>query len=130
MVSKKPVGSKDFGRRVLGILMIAVIGSSFKAEAYGGGNGTEGSPYLISTQAHFMEMAADSEDPSTDHFKLVADLDFSGSTYPGALVTPYPSPSTFYGTFDGNGHVLRKVDCKLKCPNFLGAEYFMPPPLE
>jgi len=113
MTNKKLVGANGFEKGVLGILMVAVIGNPFKAEAYGSGSGTEVSPYLISTQAHFMEMAADSEDLSTYgqniHFKLVADLDFSGSTYTGALVTPYPSTSTFYGTFDGNGHVLRNI---------------------
>ncbi|MBN2269325.1 MAG: hypothetical protein JXN61_01850, partial [Sedimentisphaerales bacterium] len=65
------------------------------------GDGTADSPYLISgpnelgTMYHY--------DPSAS-YRVTADIDLSGITW---SVSPIP---TFFGTFDGNDHVIRNLD--------------------
>ncbi|MBR3947599.1 MAG: hypothetical protein IKJ56_10945, partial [Bacteroidales bacterium] len=70
---------------------------------YGGGNGTEGNPYIISTAAHLSELATNVNGGnaySGKYFKLTANIS-SGNTMIGSY-SSYP----FSGTFDGDGHTI------------------------
>jgi hypothetical protein len=81
------------------------------APAYAGGDGTEAKPYQISSVRQFKKLSVDIELlGSTDatyqkYFELTTDLDFSDDkTVTGSLI------GTFYGTFDGKGHVIKNLD--------------------
>ena len=70
---------------------------------FGGGNGIEGNPYIISTAAHLSELATNvngGNDYSGKYFKLTANIS-SGNTMIGSY-SSYP----FSGTFDGDGHTI------------------------
>jgi hypothetical protein len=80
------------------------------APAYAGGDGTETSPYQISSVRQFKKLATDivllgsTEATYQKYFELTTDLDFSeDKTVTSTLI------GTFYGTFDGKGHVIRDL---------------------
>jgi hypothetical protein len=67
--------------------------------SFAGGNGTSGSPYLISTLTHLFALMIDSSKwAAGTHFQLTTDLDFAGveSGVIGSSAKP------FHGVFDGN----------------------------
>ncbi|MDE5887895.1 MAG: T9SS type A sorting domain-containing protein [Muribaculaceae bacterium] len=74
-------------------------------EAYGGGYGTQASPYILSTKEHLVSFADNSRDWGADvYVKLGADLDGSVLNSPiGTSSTPYQ------GHFDGAGHTITDV---------------------
>jgi hypothetical protein len=81
------------------------------APEYAGGDGTEASPYQISSVRQFKKLAADialsgsAEATYQKHFELTTDLDFSGDNTVTSSVV-----GAFYGTFDGKGHVIRDLN--------------------
>lgn len=78
------------------------------AVPYGGGSGTEQSPYEIWTPEQMNTIGLHPEDWNK-HFKLMANIDMSiytGTQYNiiGSRVNP-----AFTGSFDGNGYVIRNL---------------------
>jgi hypothetical protein len=81
------------------------------APAYAGGDGTEASPYQISSVRQFKKLAVDiallgSADATYQkYFELTTDLDFSeDNTVKSSMI------GDFYGTFDGKGHVIKDLN--------------------
>lgn len=76
---------------------------------YGGGNGTEGNPYKISTAAHLSELATNVNGGnaySGRYFKVTANIN-SGNTIIGCYHDTESSIlRPFSGTFDGDGHTI------------------------
>lgn len=74
------------------------------------GEGTEASPYQISTVDDWLLLAdeAQNEDFAGTHFILMNDLDFSGVTFKmaGDGQPVQYRPRTFRGCFDGNGRTI------------------------
>jgi len=78
------------------------------------GTGMQNDPFLIYTPQELKMIALF---PCTwdKHFKLMADIDLSGSCYYTALIAPDVDPSydsyfegtSFAGVFDGNGHIIQ-----------------------
>ena len=76
----------------------------WEPEAYGGGSGTEGDPYLIYSACQMQAIGADSDDWDK-HFKLMVDIDLG--TYTGTSFNIIGNSSTkFTGVFDGDGHTI------------------------
>ena len=68
---------------------------------YSGGSGTDTDPYQISNTADWTELMGTSADWDK-YFIMTADIDFGG-----ASLTPVGKVTgTFYGIFDGDGHIL------------------------
>ena len=97
------------------LLMLALLAPATAwAQSFGGGSGTETDPYIISTVQHWQSLRnAVNNDGTTfrdQHFRLDADLDFSGIQMSGIGCENTTAPSgynMFYGHFDGNGHTIR-----------------------
>ena len=71
------------------------------------GKGTSEDPYLLSTKEHIFELR-NSPDDCNKHFKLTADIDMSGYTFPDAIIAQETHPS-FTGVFDGGGHIISNI---------------------
>jgi len=93
---------------VLTILASVVIGVClFPSEAqakYGGGTGTQNSPYLISTAEQMNEIGLSSGDWSR-HFTLTADIDMN-DLGDAAYNIIGSATAGFSGIFDGEGHEI------------------------
>ncbi len=97
---------------VLATVFLAALGvclCSSKAHAkYGGGVGTENSPYLISTAEQLNEIGASPRDWRR-HFKLTVDIDMNDLE--GADFRIIGSDNTpFSGVFDGDGHEILNLN--------------------
>ena len=86
-----------------------------RREKYGGGTGEPNDPYLIYTAEYLNELGAERNDYNK-HFKLMADIDFSGYLYERAVIAPDMNDSglqhegiPFTGVLDGNGHVISNL---------------------
>ena len=77
---------------------------------YGGGSGTLGDPYLISTAKHLRDLTGTANDWDK-HFKLTADLNLTDK------LTPIGG---FTGTFYGNGHTIAKLKIQSTMDNYAG----------
>ena len=92
-------GIGDFGGQTTAVFTITLPG---------GGSGTETDPYIILTTEEMDALAATvngGDVMSGKHFRLLADLNYSGKTY-----TPIGTMSSrFQGTFDGHGHSINNV---------------------
>ena len=84
-------------------------------QAYGGGDGSSGNPYLINNISHFNELANYCNSSVLNnyygkYFKLTKDLDFEGQTF-----TPvaYGTGNEFSGIFDGDGHTISNVSINI-----------------
>jgi hypothetical protein len=64
---------------------------------YGGGNGSEATPFLIASTAHLLELSVTSTNLDK-HFKQTADIDLTGCTW--------TSIDRFSGSYDGGGHTI------------------------
>ncbi len=92
-------GIGDFGGQTTAVFTITYPG---------GGSGTETDPYIIVTTDE-MDALADAVNGGDvmngKHFRLLADLNYSGKPY-----TPIGTmDSRFQGTFDGHGHSINNV---------------------
>jgi hypothetical protein len=85
------------------------------------GSGTASDPYLISSKADLLAMAADRENYNK-YFKLTADIDLAGEVFTSSVIAPPVNPVGspdwsygggrglgFNGSFDGDGHVIRNL---------------------
>lgn len=73
-----------------------------RRNAYGGGEGTEASPFVLNTAAHLTEFASTPSDWSADTYvKLDADLTVGNISTIGSKGSPYK------GHFDGAGHTIK-----------------------
>jgi hypothetical protein len=93
-------------------------------EKYGGGKGEPNDPYLIYTAEHLNELGAERDDYDK-HFKLMADIDFSGYLHERAVIAPDMIDSglqhegkPFTGVLDGNGHIISNLT--IEGHSFLG----------
>jgi hypothetical protein len=126
VVTVTATATDDVGTEFTGEIIVIVLGTPEEeltyetasthwatldpAPAYAGGNGTEADPYRISSVRQFKKLSTDiALSGSTDvtyqkYFELTTDLDFSADeTVKSTLI------GTFYGTFDGKGHVIRNL---------------------
>ena len=89
------------------ILVLAFVWTfGFCATAWGvkfaGGTGQPNDPYKIATAAQLL--AIDGDWTLLDkHFVLIATIDLSGKKWSGPVI------SSFYGSFDGNGHTIENL---------------------
>ena len=74
-------------------------------------SGTADDPYIITTTSQMellaMRVNTQGETYHDKHFRLDADLDFSGKTY---IPIGNDVTNTFQGTFDGNGHTIANIN--------------------
>jgi hypothetical protein len=79
------------------------------ASDYAGGNGTEANPYRISCLRQLKKLSYDIkllgavEATYQKYYQLTTDLDFTGDN----TVTRSLVDGTFYGSFDGLGHIIK-----------------------
>lgn len=82
---------------------------------YGGGSGTPGDPYTISTAEHWVQLSVNTAEWN-GHFILTADIDLSGIT-----INPVGNFGTpFIGSFNGQGHIIRNASINLLDQSYLG----------
>ncbi|MHC4109643.1 MAG: hypothetical protein ACYSUY_01120 [Planctomycetota bacterium] len=84
---------------------------------YGGGSGTAGDPYLIYTSEQ-MNAVGTNPDDWRKQFKLMADIDFGGSTQTKFNFIGY-SGKPFSGVFDGNRHSIYDFEPVNSCVSWL-----------
>ena len=84
------------------IFTIVCLGFSSLVYGYSGGDGTELNPYQVSNKDDLNFLSATSGDWDK-YFLLTTDIDLAGQTNASAII------STFYGTFDGSGHVISNM---------------------
>ncbi|KFI73467.1 hypothetical protein [Bifidobacterium mongoliense] len=73
------------------------------------GSGTQADPYLIANAedlAQFRDIVNEGGDIYSTNAKLTADIDLQGSTW---VPIGLDNASPFYGSFDGQGHVIRNM---------------------
>ncbi len=103
---------------VIVICLGIFLSSLTQAAEYDGGDGSPETPYQIRTPEQMNTIGANPGDWGK-HFKLTADLDMSA--YTGTLYNIIGNFSTrFTGTFDGNGHVIRKLTIARPSEDFIG----------
>lgn len=93
----------------LNIYTLSII---VKKESLGGGYGTAQQPYLIHSKQDFMSVLNDLSD-SNHFYQLSKDVDLGGEKIG---VGGSGTSSSFQGTFDGNGHVIR--NCTIKANSY------------
>lgn len=71
---------------------------------FAGGEGTTGSPYLVSTAAQWNLIGSDAA-LSSCSYRLTADIDFAGET--PTVIGRYTGVPYFTGTMDGDGHKVQ-----------------------
>lgn len=79
---------------------------------FGGGDGTSGNPYIISTIDHMTTLANrvnNGDDYYEKYFSLEADLDYTGKTYVMIGDNNINNNAAFKGRFNGNGHTISGV---------------------
>ena len=88
------------------------------ANSYAGGDGSKTNPYEIATAEQLAKLASDVNNGNTPqaflgkYFKLTADIDLSGGIWmPIGKYYNYGNGNNrlFFGKFDGNGHVIKKM---------------------
>jgi len=97
-------------------ISLLVTPELWAAGIYGGGDGSEGNPFKITTSAHLDEMHYHSEDWDKN-FVLTADIDMSAYSYTTAVIAPDTDSSNgnnydgtaFTGTFDGNDKSINNL---------------------
>ena len=94
------------------MLLLATLSTATAWAQFGGGDGSQGNPYIISTTDHMTELANNvngGNDYRYVYFRLEDDLDYSGKTY--TIIADYNinANSWFLGKFNGNGHTISGV---------------------
>jgi hypothetical protein len=79
---------------------------------YFGGNGSFQNPYQLATADDLVELSETPKD-NHKHFIVVADIDAAGYLFDRAVIGATDDPDLddegFYGTLNGNGHVIRNL---------------------
>lgn len=78
------------------------------------GDGTEYSPYLISSAQHF-NYIADMNITKGKYFKMTGDIDFSGNALANIIGS---ANKPFDGYFDGNGHIIKNFDTTVTAKSY------------
>jgi hypothetical protein len=101
------------------LLALAVCFLSLPAHAkYGGGSGTLGDPYLISTAEDMNSIGGDANDWDK-HFRLTDDIDLAA--YTGTAFNLIGNPAIpFTGTFDGNDHRILNFTYTTTATDYVG----------
>lgn len=80
--------------------------------AYFAGNGSFQNPYQLATADDLLELSENPKD-NHKHFVLVADIDAVGYLFHQAVIGATDDPDLddegFFGTVNGNGHVIRNL---------------------
>ncbi len=102
-------GCTDWGNYKITITGIGTFGGQATAmfSIVYPGSGTETDPYIILSTDELDALAASvngGDWKTGQHFRLMANLDYSGKTY-----TPIGRTAQFQGTFDGYGHSISNV---------------------
>ncbi len=88
----------------------------FKPNTYGGGDGTESSPYIINTEAQLRAMHPIFSENITDiYFKLGKNIELTSDWIPLCLLN---TNCNFY--FDGDGHTISNLSINLPQQEFVG----------
>jgi hypothetical protein len=99
------------------VVSILIPGSLLFAQ-YGGGSGTEGSPYQIASTTHLSTLAATSADWDK-HFIQTAAIDFNSVT--PANHTPIGNSTTaFTGSYDGDNFNIRALSVSQSTEDYAG----------
>lgn len=94
------------------ILFNSLIFSAKAQAQFGGGDGSQNYPYIITTTDHLTELANNVNGGNTfryNYFRLDADLDFTGKTYTIIADNESNGNAKFEGKFDGNDHTISGV---------------------
>ena len=112
-------------RAILSAVIVYLSIDSCCAGVYSGGKGTAKDPYLISTQADLLELAATTDDYG-NCFRLINDIIMSGS-FPSAIIASSASEgdigfhgTKFTGSFDGKGYTISNLTINAPESNYLG----------
>ncbi len=87
-----------------------------------GGDGTASNPYQISTREHLEAV----NNSLSSHYILINDIDLNGTTYTHAVIAPDTDMSsdfqgtTFTGSFNGNGFVVKNLTIIAPSAEYLG----------
>ncbi|AQQ72417.1 Streptopain precursor [Limihaloglobus sulfuriphilus] len=91
---------------------------NLEGSGYSGGEGTEQSPYLVSTAADILELSQMISDYDK-HFVMTDDIDLAGMTFDMAVIAPdvdfyagYQG-TAFTGDFDGGGFCIQNLNIDL-----------------
>ena len=98
----------------------------FAASSYAGGNGTEGSPYLIATAEQLAKLAYDMRVGQKyfrdEYFKLTADINLAGRIWTPINYAQrngsYIGYTGFQGIFDGDGHSISNMKVSVPTDRF------------
>ena len=94
------------------LLLFALLAPTAVWAQFGGGNGSNWNPYIISTTDHLTTLANNVNGGNNYlgvYFRLDADLDYTGKTY--TIIADYfvNGNNTFRGNFNGDGHTISGV---------------------
>ena len=120
-------GSTMKRKQVLMAILAAFFCLGGNLFAYSGGDGfSEATAYQIANKADLLELAADTGNYDK-FFILTADIDLTGQTFTRAVISPDSDNTnmsfegtTFTGTFDGQGHAIKKLNID---PSSIGNDY-------
>ena len=101
-----------FKARTALMLLFMLTSTTAVWAQFGGGSGTESSPYLISTTAHMEQLAADVNDGNKyegTYFKMTQDIDYAGGSHTPIGCDTGSAWHNFCGHFDGDGHSILNV---------------------
>ncbi|MHC4912635.1 MAG: hypothetical protein ACYTE5_06470, partial [Planctomycetota bacterium] len=108
---------RGFNPTILLVLTVCLLSLSAQAK-YGGGKGTPGEPYLISTADEMNLIGADTNDWDK-HFRLINDINLAA--YTGTAFNLIGTPgSPFTGTFDGNDHRILNFIYTTSATDYIG----------
>jgi hypothetical protein len=108
---------RRFGPVLLSVLAVCLLVLPAHAK-YGGGLGTPGDPYLISTAEEMNLIGADANDWDK-HFRLADDIDLAA--YTGTAFNLIGNPvSPFTGTFDGNDRRIINFTYTTTATDYIG----------
>jgi hypothetical protein len=117
--------SSIFLRKVIAIVAIC-LAANFSAYAQhpplGGGDGSSGNPYQITTPAHLKSLSDYVNGGGTNNvfYKLMNDLDLSAYAAGTGWQPIGNNPNYFTGTFDGNGKKITGLKINRPSENYIG----------